>query len=418
MATFSYKTIGGNGAGPAMIDAPDRASAIRALRARGVVPVQVEAVPGGSKPAKRAGDQTGQDGARAGGVGVGSGFSRSEWVSFVREVSTAIRAGLPLLTALKTILRQSRKSSHKRVLGRLIERIEHGDSFSEAAQSIGKPFTGLVISMIRAGESAGRLGEVLGQSARLLDRDLKLRRALIAGMLYPAILGVLIVLAIIVIVTFVVPRILEPMAGQMSRADLPMPTQVVLAVSGFFASYWWLVGLMVAGAVLAWVNLRRQPGPRLSIDRFLLGVPVLGALLRDVAVARFTRTLGTLIGAGLPALQALKITRGTLGNAAMEHVVDEVCEQVSSGKTISDPMERSGYFPGLLVQVIGVGERSGKLPEMLHQAAEVFEEKTEQSVKLFTTAVPPVLVVLAAIVVGFVVLSVILPLLDFQEAIS
>ena len=145
---------------------------------------------------------------------------------------------------------------------------------------------------------------------------------------------------------------------------------------------------------------------------------MLGRLLRDVAVARFTRTLGTLTSAGVPVLSALQVTKGTLGNKAMEAVVDDVCVQVAAGRTIADPMEQSGYFPPMLVQIVNLGERTGRLDEMLDQAAGAFEDRTEMSLKLFTTALPPILVVMMACVVGFIVLSVLLPLMEMQDQIG
>ncbi len=160
-----------------------------------------------------------------------------------------------------------------------------------------------------------------------------------------------------------------------------------------------------------------QPAWRLKFDTFILRVPILGRLLRDVAVARFTRTLGTLTAAGVPILQSLRITKGTLGNRAMERVIDDVAEQVAGGRTIAEPMERSGYFPPMLVQIVNLGERSGRLDEMLNQAARSFEDRTETSVKLFTTALPPILVVILACCVGFLVLAILLPMLQMQDSI-
>jgi type II secretory pathway component PulF len=189
-------------------------------------------------------------------------------------------------------------------------------------------------------------------------------------------------------------------------------------VAHLFGGYWWAILPGAALAVLALSRAYHTPGPRLWIDRKLLRAPLLGPLLRDVAVARFTRTLGTLTSAGIPILQALRITKGTLGNRAMEGVIDEVCEQVAAGRTIAEPMDRSGYFPPMLVQIVNLGERSGRLDEMLTQAADAFEDKTESSVKLFTTALPPILVVVLACCVGFVVLSIMLPLLQFQESLK
>lgn len=414
MATFSYKTTadrgraGGAMGGSATIDAPDRAAAVRELLRRGVTPTALEQVStgevasSGAAPALRSGVW-------------GAAMSRSEMAAFIRELATALQAGLPLVQALKTIAKQGRSQRQKDMLSHVIEQVEHGRSLADAASSWGKPFTDLTVNLMRSGEAAGRLPEVLAQAADLLDRDVKLRRSLLGATLYPMILAGLVCIAVVVIVTFIVPNVLKSLP---KGAELPLPTQIVQGAAGFVATYWWLVLLLVAGALWGWTKLYAMPEFRLSFDRGLMKSPVLGRLLRDVAVARFTRTLGTLTSAGVPILQALRITKGTLGNRAMERVVDEVCEQVAAGRTIADPMERSGYFPPMLVQIVNLGERSGRLDEMLAQAAGAFEEKTETSVKLFTTALPPILVVGLAVVVGFVVLSILLPLLQAQEALK
>jgi type II secretory pathway component PulF len=197
----------------------------------------------------------------------------------------------------------------------------------------------------------------------------------------------------------------------------------VQAVGEFFGSMWfgflpgWLaVSVMMFVGVIAARRYYETPQGRLNVDTRLMHTPLLGNLLRDVAVARFTRTLGTLTAAGIPILSALRVTKGTLGNRAMESVIDKVAEQVTAGKTIAEPMEKSGYFPPMLVQVVSLGERSGKLDQMLGNAAKAFEERTEQSVKLFTTALPPILVVVLACVVGFVVMAILLALLQVQDA--
>jgi general secretion pathway protein F len=183
-------------------------------------------------------------------------------------------------------------------------------------------------------------------------------------------------------------------------------------------NWWWLVLLAMGAGVFVCFRLLADPAIRLAVDTRLLKMPLLGRLLRDVAVARFTRTLATLSSAGVPILTALRVTRGTLGNKALERVIDQVCEQVSGGKTIADPMERSGYFPPMLVQIVSIGERSGRLDQMLSQAASAFEEKTESSVKRFTTALPPLLVVVMACAVGFMVLAILLPIIEMQGAIK
>jgi type II secretory pathway component PulF len=441
--TFAYKVVGGvngtasPGRGGMTIDAPDRATAVRELLRRGVTPSAIEPMEFGSLGGPGEGPSRGdehrafsatksssaEDGEpfagpkmtlEAGSRGHARAMGRAEMAGFIRELSTAIQAGLPLVMALKTIAKQGRSEPQRRMLGRIIEGVEHGHSLGDAVEREQRTFGELTVSLVRAGEASGKLGEVLKQAADLLDKDVKLRRSIQAATLYPVILLLLIVGAIVVVVTFIVPKILESVRGQITQ--MPWPTRVVQGLADAVGSYWWLIVLVIAGVVYGAGRIYATPAWRLLIDRALLRVPLLGRLLRDVAVARFTRTLGTLTGAGVGVLQSLRITKATLENRAMEQVVDEVVEQVAGGKTIADPMERSGYFPPMLVQIVNLGERSGRLEELLEQAAGAFEDKTEQSVKLFTTALPPVLVVMLACVVGFVVLAILMPLLSVQEA--
>lgn len=402
MPTFRYSA----GSGAATIEAPDRASAVRELLRQGVTPTSVEAA-GADTPAASQGRAP---------LTFSRSLSRTETASFVRELATAVHAGLPLVTALRTIARQGRNVVQTRMLEHLIEQVEAGRSLAEAAESWGKPFGDMLVNLIRAGETSGRLPEVLSQAADLLDRDVALRRSIMAATLYPMILLLLIVTAIVVVTVKIVPDILATVS--IPPDQLPLPTQIVRGFAMFVTSWWWMILPAILAIVLGSARAYAMPEPRLWVDRTMLRIPVLGRLLRDVAVARFTRTLGTLTSAGIPILTSLQVVKGTLNNRAMEAVVDEVCEQVAAGRTIAEPMERSGYFPPMLVQIVNLGERSGRLDEMLHQSADAFESRTEVSVKLLTTALPPLLVVLMGCAVGFIILSVILPLLQMQEAFS
>jgi type II secretory pathway component PulF len=424
MAIFACKTLSQGGPATEMIEAPDRATAIRELMRRGQTPSSVVLVqnghanghgkPGRPRPGSNGALAIGSAPTRSGSFLASRVMSRAETANFIRELSTALMAGLPLVQALRTLARQGRSQRQKAMLGQIIEQVEHGKSLGDAAASWGRPFSELTINLIRAGEASGKLGEVLRQAADLLDRDVKLRRSILSATLYPMMLATLIVGAVVVIVTFIVPQILSKLP---LGTALPLPTRIVQGVAGLFGGYWWAILPAIALAILGLARAYANPPTRLWTDRRLLSAPLLGPLLRDVAVARFTRTLGTLTSAGIPILQALRITRGTLGNRAMESVIDDVCDQVAAGRTIAEPMDRSGYFPPMLVQIVNLGERSGRLDEMLTQAAAAFEDKTEQSVKLFTTALPPILVVFLACCVGFVVLSIMLPLLQFQESL-
>jgi type II secretory pathway component PulF len=430
MPTFAYRTIGRTGSGSgATIEAPDRGAALREIVRRGETPVSIEEasvaarVPRPQRAESVAAEATGgraEAAASPGGASLFQGrvMSRVEMASLIRELATALQAGLPLVPALKTIQRQGRSDRQREMLEQVIADVERGKSLAESAARIGKPFNELLINMLRAGEASGKLPEVMVQAAELMDRDVKLRRSVLSATMYPMILLSLIVIAIIVVVTFIVPQVLKNVGASGQTMVLPMPTRVVQGIAGFFGGYWWLIIPSLAIGMMYFKKVYATPGPRLKIDRMLLRTPLLGRLLRDVAIARFTRTLGTLTSAGVPILQSLKITKGTLGNRAMELVVDDVVDEVAAGKTIAEPMEKSSYFPPMLVQIVNLGERSGKLDELLNQAAKAFEEKTEISVKVFTAALPPVLVVFAAMAVGFVVLAVLLPLLQLQDMVA
>jgi type II secretory pathway component PulF len=420
MATFAYRTLASNGrGGAATIEAPDRATAVRELMRRGQTPTSVELVTdaGATNGKAKAAGALAEPSPAIGSAGpLGRVMSLSEMANLIRELATAIAAGLPLVQSLKTIAKQGRSPKQKVMLEWIIGQVEHGKSLAEAMASWGKPFGELTINMTRAGDVSGRMAEVLTQAADLLDKDVKLRRSILSATLYPMILAVLVTVAIIVVVTVIVPRLLKQFVG--GAAHLPWPTRVVQEVAAFFGGYWYIIIPAVALSVYAFARYYGTPEGRLAVDTRLLRLPLFGRLLRDVAVARFTRTLGTLTGAGIPVLMALKVTKGTLGNKAMELVIEEVIEKVAAGKTIAEVMDKGTYFPPMLVQIVNLGERSGKLDELLNQAAKSFEDRTEMSVKLLTTALPPMLVVVLAGVVGFVVLAIMLALLEFQNSVS
>jgi type II secretory pathway component PulF len=410
--TFRYQTPASRN-GPAVIDAPDRATAIRTLIQRGETPIRLDEIPHPRTPIVREGVPVRAVGAYR---FARRSLSRARMTAFIRELATALNAGLPLVQSLRTIARQRRAPAEELMLARLIDDVEHGEPLSDALRRYGPPFTDLIVGLVHAGESAGRLGEILQQATRLLERDARLRASLLGAMLYPLIIAAAVAVAVIIVVTVIVPRVLGAVAGQL--ATLPLPTRIVQGLAHIVGSYGYLIALAIAAAAWGGAHLLAKPGPRLAVDRALLRLPAVGPALRDVAVARFTRTLATLIGAGLPVVASLRVTRGVLGNRALQLAIDHVCEQVAAGRTIAEPLERSGWFPPLLVQIVGLGEQTGCLDEMLDQAAAAFEDRTEQSIKVLTTVLPPILIITLACVVGFVVLSILLPLIELQESIG
>ncbi|MFN8815320.1 MAG: type II secretion system F family protein [bacterium] len=441
MAEFRYTALTGGPAG--VIDAPDRPTAVRMLVARGITPGAVEPT-GTAKPAAKsaaksppapkpapskartAAEQAGLPGAEPAATEAPAAapataaprgraaMGLSDMASFIRELATAVQAGLPIVPALRTLGKSGRNAAQSAMLAHLIAEVETGRTLAQACTAWGKPFNELTINLIRAGEASGKLGDVLHQAADLLERELQLRRTLLQATLYPVILLGLVSIAIVIVTTVIVPQILEPLKGQ--NITLPLPTRMVQGFAWFVGSYWWAIAGALGAAFLLLTRAHRQPESRLAIDRFILRLPLFGPLVRDASVARFTRTLGTLVRSGLPVLTGLRLTGATMTNHALRQAISGVCDEVSGGKTIAEPLEKTGVFPPLLVQIVSLGERSGKLPELLGQAADSLEGRTQSRIKVLTTILPPILVVLVACVVGVVVAAILLPLLEMQDA--
>jgi type II secretory pathway component PulF len=402
MPDFRFQSITNSGeARSGILKGRDRADVVQQLSSRGETATEVSKV----KTSNRSAHPTKTRKRK---------MSKVEMSTLIRELATAQEAGLPLMQALRTIRRQASPAAGD-VLDYFIQGVEAGDPLYKAAAGWGDPFDDLIVGMLRAADASGEMSTILHQLADLMDRSLELKRELLGAIMYPAIIAGLIGISGIVLVTFLVPRLIEPLAGQMT---LPWPTLIVMGFADFFFNWWIWIIVGFAVAIVAWRSWISIPENRFWFDRFKLRMPLLGRLLRDVAVARFTRTLGTLTSAGLPILEGLRITRDTLGNAALAKAIDAVQEQVSSGKPLAEPLEESGLFPPLLVQVVNLGERSGKLEEMLLHSANAFDRHVNASLKLFTKALPPILLIVMACLACFVLAAILLPLLELQSLVK
>ncbi|MBT4583856.1 MAG: type II secretion system F family protein [Phycisphaerae bacterium] len=379
----------------------DRADIIRQLDRRGETATKIEKMSGRKKLARSHKKRSRRS------------MSHNETATLIRELATALEAGLPLMQSLKTIRQQATPASGE-VLDHLIQAVEAGDPLYKAAKEWGKPFDDLIVGMLHAADASGNMSDILHQLADLMDRSLELRRELVGAIMYPAIIACLIGMSGIVLVTVLIPRLIGPLAGEM---ELPWPTKVVMGFADFIKIWWpWILGTIFA-AIVGWKSWTNSTENRLKLDRFKLRIPLLGPLLRDVAVTRFTRTLGTLTSAGLPILDGLSITKDTLGNAALSNAIEDVQEEVRAGRPIASPLEKSGLFPPLLVQVVNLGERSGKLEEMLLHSATSFDRQVNASLKMFTKALPPILLIVMAGLASFVLAAILLPLLEMQSLV-
>lgn len=418
-----HQSLDANGAMVSgVIAAPDRASAIRQLSIRGQRPLSLTPVEGeeAAAPVAPATAATAKAWSLSS-LSFGRShltLSRSDLANFIREMATALEAGLPLMQSLRTVRQQASNRAQQAILDRLIEKVEAGRPLHEAMADYGAPFDDMVIGMTRAADASGRMPEVLHQLADLLERSIELRRELIGATIYPMIVAAFIGLSIVVLVTFVLPTLMEPALASGTNFEMPWPTAVLMAFADFMRLWWWAVILVVVGAVFGARWWLRNPANRLIFHRALLRLPLVGTLLRDVAVARFARTLGTLVSAGLQIIPALRIVRDTLGNLVLMQAIDQVTERVSTGQSIAEPLERCGYFPPILIQIVNIGERSGRLESMLLHAAGAFDRQVKSSIGVLTRALPPILLVVMACIAGFVLLAIFLPLLEFQSAFT
>jgi len=433
MPTYQYQSLSSDGQSrTGVLAAQNRSEVVRQLLDRGETATRVEAVAElgnsdrlssatGRRATPQAAPHSGADHLRrrfAALTGQGRPtIPRTVMATFIREIATALEAGLPLMQSLRTVRRQAHGKGMISMLDYLIERVEAGDPIHVAARDYGPPFDDMIVGMLRASDASGDMSGLLHQLADLLDRSVELRRDVLSATYYPLIVLALLLGSVVLLVTVLVPRLIEPMVSE-QNFELPLPTQILLGAASFMQSWWLMILLCIIGGYIGWTLWSNVPHNRLRFHRFLLRIPALGRLLRDVAVARFTRTLGTLVASGLPILDALRITRNTLGNVALMAAIDDVMEQVTAGKPLADPLERSGLFPPLLVQVVNLGERSGRLDSMLLHAAGAFDRQVTLSIGLFTKALPPVLLVFMALIGGFVLLAILLPMLQLQNMVQ
>jgi type IV pilus assembly protein PilC len=347
----------------------------------------------------------------------GSGVSAKELAIFTRQFSVMIDAGLPLVQCLEILASQQENKTFQKVLAATRSQVEAGATLSTAMRSSPKVFDALYSNMVEAGETGGILDTILQRLSTYIEKNVKLQRAVKSALVYP--IGVLTIAAgvIILLLWKVVPIFATLFAGL--GADLPLPTKMVIALSNIVGSIFGL--LIVVGIVGAIVALKVWYGTaqgRYAIDATVLRLPVVGILMRKIAVARFTRTLGTLISSGVPILEGLDITAKTAGNAVVERALNKVRRSLEEGKSLTDPLKESEVFPGMVTQMIAVGEQTGAMDAMLQKIADFYEEEVDAAVKDLLTALEPIMIVFLGVVVGGVVISMYLPLFSLIGKLS
>ncbi|NCQ61953.1 MAG: type II secretion system F family protein [Myxococcales bacterium] len=342
----------------------------------------------------------------------GSPVSEKELVVFIRQFATMIDAGLPLVQCLEILSSQGDNKAFNGVLKEIKAYVEQGGTFSDALKKHPKIFDSLFVNLVAAGEMGGILDTILNRLAIYIEKRVQLKRQVRSAMVYPsAVLGVAVAI-IFVMMTWVIPSFREMFAEFGGEDQLPGLTQTVIAMSeGFVSNVHWIL-LSMFGAIAGFTYSRKTNGGRHFWDKLLLTVPILGPVMRKIAVARFTRTLGTLLGSGVPILDALNIVGKAAGNVIVEDAILKTSEKIREGRTMAEPLMETGVFPSMVVQMIGVGEQTGAMDTMLNKVADFYEDEVDVAVGALTSLLEPIMMVVIGGIVGVILISMYLPIFD------
>ena len=353
------------------------------------------------------------------GGGAGTGKVPAKVLTvFTRQLSTLISAGLPLLRSLRTLSKQEKNQNLKKIMGMLAESVEGGTTFSEALAQHPKAFNKLYVNMVKAGELGGVLEIVLTRLSEFAEKSQKIRGKVGSAMVYPLVVLTIAVAIVGFLMLFIVPKFEAIFKDMLGGRPLPPITQVIIDLSRFIQNNFILVAGGVVGIAVGLRIAIRLPGVSAALDSYKLRLPLFGDLLTKTSVARFSRTLGTLVSSGVPILQALQITRDTAGNQRVSTAIDSIHDNVKEGESMVSPMEASQIFPPMVVSMVQVGEETGQLPDMLTKVADVFEEEVDNAVAGLTSMLEPVMIVVLALIVGTIVVALFLPLITIIQDLT
>jgi type IV pilus assembly protein PilC len=403
MPTFVYtgKTIGGE-VRKGNIEAQNLSQATAALRRQQIVPSSITE--------------------KKGGLGalqiripfLGAGVKKKEIVIFTRQFATMIDAGLPLVQCLDILSDQQENAEFKRVLIEVKSSVEGGSTFADALRKHPKVFDDLYVNLVAAGEVGGILDTILNRLSTFMEKAEKLKGQIKGALTYPVAVIIIAILIVAGLLIWIVP-IFDDMFRGFGQA-LPAPTQLVVALSDFLQNSWYILLGAIVGIGIAIRQAHRTERGREIIDGLLLKFPVLGDLLRKTAVARFTRTLGTMISSGVPILDALEIVAKTAGNVVIEKAVMKARQRLSEGKTLAEPLAETKVFPGMVTRMITVGESTGAMDTMLSKIADFYEDEVDAAVEALTSLIEPLLMVFLGVVVGGLVIALYLPIFQIAGA--
>jgi len=329
-----------------------------------------------------------------------------------RQLAVLVNAGIPLVDALTALVEQVDHERLKRVLSAVKQRVNEGSTLADALAQHPKAFNNLYVNMIRAGETSGALDVVLFRLADFTESQARLRAKIVGTLTYPAAMMIIGTVIMGILFTVVIPKITKVFED--TKVALPWTTRFLIGFANFVHDWWWALGFVAAVGVWLFLRWRRTPAGRARWDVWILDAPVFGALIRQVAVARFSRTLATLLKSGVPLLTSLDIVRNIVGNTRLASVIEEARESIKEGESIAAPLKRSGEFPPLVYHMIAIGEKSGELEEMLGNVATAYDNQVETKIAALTSLLEPLMIVVMGVAVAFIVFSILMPILQIN----
>ncbi|MBW1740125.1 MAG: type II secretion system inner membrane protein GspF [Deltaproteobacteria bacterium] len=407
MPVYEYTALDRSGKRISGITDADSAVAARQkLRGSGIFPVEVKET--SSKP-------RGLRSGRISSLALLKRIKPGEVSVATRQLSTLLSAGVPLVASLEALISQMTNPLFKKVMAQIKESVNEGNSLAYALSNHPRIFSSVYVNMVRAGEASGSLDVVLDRLANLGEHQQALRGRFKAALAYPVFMFFIGTLVLFFLVTFIVPNITQ-IFKEMHHA-LPIPTMVLIRVSNFLKSFWWLILLVTACGIIITRQFKKTPRGRYVWDEVKLRIPVLGPINKKIALARFGRTLGSLLQAGVPFVSALQIVRNIVNNVIIAKVIDNAIEEIQAGKSLASPLSQSPWFPSIVVQMISVGEQSGDLETMLNKIADTYERDVESQIMAMTSMLEPVMILVMGLIVGFIVVSILLPIFEMNQMI-
>lgn len=407
MPVYTYKGVNRKGSSVSgILDADNPKSLKEQLREKGIF----------ISDFKVSSDGATSEGSSKSGGRFGGRVKVRDVAQVTRQFATLLRASIPAVDALAAVARQTDNPKFQRILNEVRRSVTEGKSMAIAMSEHPKVFSSLYVNMVRAGESSGNLDLVFDRLADFMESQVKLRGKLIGTMTYPLIMMLVGVGVVSLLMIFVIPK-MTAIFDEMG-AQLPMVTQIMVNTSKFMANYWYL---LLGGAITTFWLFRRYINSekgRPRWDRFVLRAPMFGSLLRLVAVARFTRTLGTLLKSGVAIITALDIVKNVLGNVILEAVIEDAKVAVKEGASLAEPLKRSNQFPPMVIHMISVGEQSGELEAMLENVADAYEGQIDSRITILTSLLEPLMIASMGFVVGLIVFAILMPMLQMNEIIN